>query len=68
MVDKETGEKTCGHPYPVPFLLAVLGYTLILVLDKVLIDSDAVLHADEPANPFDTNFVRKTVTRASLVA
>lgn len=65
-IDEDTGEKECGEPYPVPLLLTVVGYTLILVLDKVLFDSHALLH-DDKAHPGDQDFVRKSITKASLV-
>lgn len=33
-------------PFPIPFLLLVVGYTFILVLDKVLFDTHAMFHDD----------------------
>lgn len=35
----------CPESYPLPFLLLVTGYTLILVLDKVVFDAHAYLHS-----------------------
>lgn len=29
------------HPFPLPFMLAFIGYTIILLLDKVLFDAHA---------------------------
>ena len=46
-VDEHTGESECGHYYPVPYLLAVVGYAMILVLDKVLFDSHALFHDEK---------------------
>ena len=40
----DTGDDDGPDPFPVPFLLLVTGYTLILVLDKVLFDTHAMFH------------------------
>lgn len=56
----------CDEPFGLPYLLIVVGYTLILVLDKVLFDAHAMVHDDHGHhNPEEV--VRKSVTRASLV-
>ena len=39
--------ESCVDVYPLPFLLIVLGYTLILFLDKVVFDAHAYLNTDE---------------------
>lgn len=62
--ETEENKIKCPDVYPLPFLLIVLGYTLILVLDKVLFDSHALFH-DDGHDPKDV--VRKSLTRASLV-
>ena len=43
--DDDKGDDDDGpDPFPVPFLLLVIGYTFILVLDKVLFDTHAMFH------------------------
>ena len=37
-------EADCGDFYPVPYLLLVTGYTIILIFDKVLFDAHSMLH------------------------
>jgi hypothetical protein len=60
----EDGEISKGlGNFPLPFLLAVLGYTFILMIDKVLFDAHDLLddhhHDNNPVNPI--------VQRASMV-
>ena len=56
----------CEEAFGLPYLLIVVGYTLILVLDKVLFDAHAMFHDDHGHHDND-DVVRKSVTRASLV-
>ena len=37
------GDDDHADPFPVPFLLVVIGYTLILTIDKVLFDAHDIL-------------------------
>jgi len=54
MQDKVDGIKT---KFPLPFFLMVAGYTLILIIDKILFDTHAILddhgdgHGHEDGNP-----------------
>ena len=54
----------CPDAYPLPFLLTVVGYSMILVLDKVLFDAHALLHID--GHDHD-DVLRKSLTKASHV-
>ena len=40
------------EPFPLPEVLAFCGYTIILILDKVLFDSHTMFDGDH-AEPFD---------------
>ena len=66
--DNWTEEQGIKNPFPLPYLLMVVGYTIILILDKVLFDAHAVLHDDGGGHAHDhKGDARKDVTRASLV-
>ena len=43
---KHPGED-CPDAFTLPYLLLVSGYTIILVLDKVLFDAHSMLHDDD---------------------
>ena len=67
IVDNPGGDKDdCPDAYPLPFLLLVLGYTLILILDKVVFDSHALFHGDDHGG-HQADILRKSLTKASLV-
>jgi hypothetical protein len=40
---KSSHEEEEKEPFPVPFLLLVAGYTLILMIDKVIFDNN-IMH------------------------
>jgi hypothetical protein len=52
LADDGTLSKGLGS-FPLPFLLVVLGYTFILIIDKVLFDAHDILdgHGDVHADP-----------------
>lgn len=54
----------CAEPYPLPFLLIVLGYTLILLLDKVVFDANTFLNNDEISQCDQKDVVRRSLTKA----
>lgn len=51
--DKKDDDDDGPDPFPIPFLLLVTGYTLILVLDKVLFDTHAMFHDDDHGHGTD---------------
>lgn len=65
--DKIAEEQGIENPFPLPYLLMVTGYTIILILDKVLFDAHAVLHDDGGGDAHGHDHDKKNVTRASLV-
>lgn len=46
-IKNDCGLSTKATPFNLPFFLLVVGYTLILVIDKVLFDTHAILGHDE---------------------
>ena len=46
---------------PFPFLLLVTGYTIILVIDKVLFDTHAILGHDEHGDGGGESQLRKSI-------
>lgn len=58
----------CPEFFPLPYLLLVCGYVVILVLDKVLFDSHPMIHDHNghAAGDDHDSIVKKSVTRASL--
>jgi zinc transporter ZupT len=42
-------KKSEGDPFPLPEMLTFIGYTLILMIDKVLFDSSALFADKDPA-------------------
>jgi len=48
-------------PLPLPFLLLVSGYTIILVIDKVLFDTHAILGHDDDGHGGGESMLRKSV-------
>ena len=67
--DEDSGEMVVAadcEPYPLPFLLIVAGYTIILILDKVIFDTHSLFHDDGHEHD-GKDILRKSITRASLV-
>lgn len=56
-------KEECPDAYPLPFLLLAIGYTIMLLLDKVVFDSHALLHGHGDKH----DIIRKSRTRASIV-
>lgn len=56
--------ESCVDVYPLPFLLIVLGYTMILFLDKVVFDAHAYLNTDETSQLDQKDIVRRSLTKA----
>ena len=56
--------------FPLPYLLVVVGYTVILVLDKVIFDAHSMLHGEDEAGHMHSHdhkeILRVSMTRASM--
>jgi hypothetical protein len=44
---KLMAEKNVVNPFPLPYLLIFVGYTFILIIDKVVFDSHALFDDDD---------------------
>ena len=75
----ETWNELDGNPertkvFPLPELLVFFGYTIILVIDKVLFDTHALFdhdHAGESADPANAQFeqsVKSSMSKANRTA
>ena len=56
--------ENCPEEYPLPFLLIVLGYTLILLFDKVVFDAHAFLNSNETGQCDQQDIMRRSLTKA----